>query len=134
MAQVGVITRALHLRTGMRLRGHCGRLVVGASERVTGFEAISGYGSACNPSSKSLAGRPSSESSWGVYLEGLREAVRTCKRYWKPMMMTENGVADAADGLRRWFTASHPHQLQGRRRAERDARVSAEYPSILAPS
>lgn len=87
------------------------RLVVRASERAPGFEVVSGYGFACKPSSKSLANRPTSEVGWEIYPEGMRSAINMCKRYGRPMMVTENGVADAADRLRHWYIVSHLHQL-----------------------
>ncbi|RLE98533.1 MAG: glycoside hydrolase family 1 protein, partial [Thermoprotei archaeon] len=87
------------------------RLVVRASERAPGFEGVSGYGFACKPSSKSLANRPTSEVGWEIYPEGMRSAINMCKRYGRPMMVTENGVADAADRLRHWYIVSHLHQL-----------------------
>jgi beta-galactosidase len=73
------------------------RLVVKADKRLPGYRVLPGYGFACKPASKSEAGFPTSDSGWEIYPQGLRKAVNMIKKYGKPIMVTENGIADASD-------------------------------------
>jgi beta-galactosidase len=87
------------------------RLLVKADERPPGYRVLPGYGFACKPASKSEAGLPTSDFGWEIYPQGLRKAVNMIKRYGKPMMITENGIADASDRHRSWYIVSHLYQL-----------------------
>ena len=71
-----------------------------------------GYGFECEPKSKSLAGLPVSDMGWEVYPKGLRKVVNEVyKRYGIPVVVSENGIADAKDKLRPNTIVSHLIQL-----------------------
>ena len=44
---------------------------------------------------------------WGVYPEGIYHVLKIVQRYNKPVYITENGLADAKDRLRRYFIRNH---------------------------
>lgn len=71
------------------------------------WTVVGRYGFACEPSSFSLAGRPTSDFGWEIYPEGLRNILIMLNRYDRPMIVTENGVADKYDRLRPQFIFSH---------------------------
>jgi len=71
------------------------------------WTVVPGYGFACEPASTSLSGRPTSDFGWEIYPEGLRDVLLMLKGYGKPMIVTENGVADRHDRLRPQFLFSH---------------------------
>jgi len=75
-------------------------------------EMVTGYGNSCKPRSTSADGRPTSDSGWEVYPEGLTEALRIMSKYEKPMLVTENGIADAEDNLRPQFITDHLRELE----------------------
>ncbi len=71
-----------------------------------------GYGFACEPRSKSHDGLPTSDFGSEIYPQGLLEALTSMKAYGKPIYVTENGVADAEDTLRRQFLVDHLKMLE----------------------
>jgi beta-galactosidase len=71
------------------------------------FEAQKNYGFSCQPSSKSAAGRPTTETGWEIYPEGIRKALNFYKKYEKPVIVAENGIADFRDKHRAWYLVSH---------------------------
>ncbi|MEZ0346208.1 MAG: beta-galactosidase BgaS [Infirmifilum sp.] len=75
-------------------------------------EMVKGYGNECTPNSKSLAGRPTSDFGWEIYPEGLAEVLDIANEYGKPVLVTENGIADAEDRLRPHFIALHLKVLE----------------------
>ena len=78
-----------------------------------GWRIVSDYGCACKPGGVSRDGRPVSDMGWEVYPEGLEKVLVALKeRYDLPMMVTENGVADATDRLRPYFLVSHLHAVE----------------------
>ncbi|MEM0325929.1 MAG: beta-galactosidase BgaS [Desulfurococcaceae archaeon] len=75
---------------------------------LIGWEPVFGYGSLCTPGGVSNAGRPCSEFGWELYPEGLEKLlVLLYERYRLPMLVTENGVADAHDALRPRYVVQH---------------------------
>jgi beta-glucosidase len=54
---------------------------------------------------------------WEIYPEGLYQVLRRVGRYGKPVVITENGIADADDDQRPSYIVSHLRQIQ---RAIRD--------------
>lgn len=73
---------------------------------------VRGYGFNCERRSVSREGRPTSDFGWELYPEGLREALEIVAPYRLPVIITENGVADAEDKLRATYIASHLAVLQ----------------------
>ncbi|ABL78509.1 beta-galactosidase BgaS [Thermofilum pendens] len=73
---------------------------------------VKGYGFECAPNSQSLAGRPTTDFGWEVYPEGIVEVVKMAMQYNVPLLVTENGVADARDELRPHFLALHLKLLE----------------------
>lgn len=67
---------------------------------------IEGYGIFCKED-KSADGHLVSEYSWEVYPEGLTHVLQKLKKYEKPILSTENGVADSTDRIRPYFILSH---------------------------
>jgi beta-glucosidase len=47
---------------------------------------------------------------WEIYPEGLYHVLRRVGRYGKPVVITENGIADAADALRAGYIVAHLRQ------------------------
>ncbi|MCD6095916.1 MAG: glycoside hydrolase family 1 protein [Thermoprotei archaeon] len=89
------------------------RQVVEYQESPPGFKTLSDYGFSCRPRSKSATGRPTSDSGWELYPEGVVEALELFKKYGKPLAITENGIADAIDRHRPWLlvaTLYHIHR------------------------
>lgn len=73
---------------------------------------VPGYGFACGPNAVSRDGRPCSDFGWELYPEGLYNVLtRYWGRYGLPIIVTENGIADARDQWRSWFIVSHLYQL-----------------------
>lgn len=56
-------------------------------------------------------GRPRSDFGWDIYPEGFGEVLRSLKRYELPIIVLENGIADAADQNRTRFLAEHLYEL-----------------------
>lgn len=52
-----------------------------------------------------VVGQPeqTSDLGWGLYPDAVYDALMQLKRYGKPVMITENGAADAADEHREWY-------------------------------
>jgi len=70
-------------------------------------EMVQNYGFGCKPNSTSVEGRPTSDSGWEIYPEGMLEALKLMERYGRPLHITENGTADAKDALRPKFLIEH---------------------------
>jgi beta-galactosidase len=87
------------------------RNVVKHTDNPPYFKAESNYGFACQPGSMSAAGRPTTETGWEIYPEGIRKALNIYREYEKPLIVAENGVADSRDRHRTWFLVSHLHNL-----------------------
>ncbi|MEM0246479.1 MAG: beta-galactosidase BgaS [Desulfurococcaceae archaeon] len=85
------------------------RMVVTADRSSpTGWKPVTGYGPLCAPGGVSRAGRPCSDFGWEVYQEGLEKVlVDVYKRYRLPLVVTENGIADAADRYRPMYLLTH---------------------------
>ncbi|MEM2221222.1 MAG: beta-galactosidase BgaS [Ignisphaera sp.] len=84
------------------------RQVVVSSKTLLGWSTVPGYGFACQPGGVSATGRPCSESGWEIYPEGMLTALeKFWKRYGLPLMVTENGIADAMDRYRSRYIVSH---------------------------
>ncbi|MEM2597489.1 MAG: beta-galactosidase BgaS [Thermofilum sp.] len=73
---------------------------------------VKGYGFECEPRSSSASGRPTTDFGWEVYPEGLAEALSAAVEIGKPVLVTENGIADAEDRLRPHFIALHLEVLE----------------------
>ena len=82
------------------------RLVVKYQKEPPGFKFVENYGFSCKPKSTSAAGRPTSDTGWELYPEGVLKALLLFAKYGKPMAITENGVADAIDRHRPWLLIS----------------------------
>ncbi len=87
------------------------RSVVRSKQEPPGFEGVGGYGFSCGNMERSNAGLPVSEFGWEIYPEGIRKALNLYKEYEKPLMITENGVADKKDRHRTWYIVSHLYQV-----------------------
>jgi beta-galactosidase len=74
-------------------------------------ELVKGYGNNCKPNSTSIDGRPTSDFGWEIYPEGLGGALKLMAKYGKPMVVTENGIADSEDKLRPQFITGHLREL-----------------------
>ncbi|MCS6784317.1 MAG: beta-galactosidase BgaS [Candidatus Caldarchaeum sp.] len=75
-------------------------------------ETVEGYGNSCKPNNVSAEGYPTSDFGWEIYPSGLEAALKLVAKYGKPLYVTENGVADAADRLRPTFIREHLHVLE----------------------
>ena len=62
------------------------------------------------------------DAGWEIYPEGLYHVLRSVGRHGKPVMVTENGLADALDVQRGAFIVSHLRQVQRAIRAGVDVR------------
>ena len=87
------------------------RSVVRSKQESPGYESVAGYGFGCSNMERSNAGLPVSEFGWEIYPEGIRKALKLYKEYEKPLMITENGVADKKDRHRTWYIVSHLYQV-----------------------
>ncbi|MEM2494832.1 MAG: beta-galactosidase BgaS [Nitrososphaerota archaeon] len=74
-------------------------------------EFVNGYGINCKPNSFSNDNRPTSDFGWEIYPEGLSEALKLISKYEKPMVVTENGIADSEDKLRPKFILEHLKEI-----------------------
>jgi beta-glucosidase len=61
--------------------------------------------------------RPKTDFAWDIYPKGLRVVLDEAKVYGKPIVITENGIADAADTNRSRFLLEHLYEL-GRAKAD----------------
>lgn len=87
------------------------RDVVSATEN--GWKIEPGYGYATGDKAKSLDGRSVSDTGWEVYPDGIYNLLMEYHdHYHLPMMITENGIADAADALRPRYVASHIFNME----------------------
>jgi len=73
---------------------------------------VEGYGFRCSPRSTSYDGRPTSDFGWEIYPEGLIEALKIASEYKKPILVTENGIADMDDSLRPKYLLDHIKALE----------------------
>jgi len=73
---------------------------------------IKDYGFACEPNSFSKDGRPASDFGWESYPEGLEQALVEASKYGRPIYVTENGVADSSDKLRKRYIIDHLKVLE----------------------
>lgn len=85
------------------------RMVVsGVKESFIGWTYVPGYGFTCQPSGISREGRPCSDFGWETYPEGLEKILlETYSRYKLPLIVSENGIADATDKLRPSYLLTH---------------------------
>ncbi|HLI46672.1 MAG TPA: beta-galactosidase BgaS [Geobacterales bacterium] len=89
------------------------RVVVEPSTGGMGFKELEGYGLHCTPNSLSKAGRECSDFGWEIYPEGIKSVlIDTWERYRKPIIVTENGIADAKDRYRPRYLVSHIQNVQ----------------------
>lgn len=49
---------------------------------------------------------------WEIYPQGIRRVLKSLKKYQLPVIVTENGLADAADSRRKAFLCSHLQEMQ----------------------
>jgi beta-glucosidase/6-phospho-beta-glucosidase/beta-galactosidase len=56
-------------------------------------------------------GRPKTDFGWDIYPEGFGAVLDETAQYGLPMLVTENGIADAADANRARFLLEHLYQL-----------------------
>lgn len=56
-------------------------------------------------------GRPRSDFGWDIYPEGFGTVLRSLTRYKLPIIVLENGIADASDQNRTRFLAEHLYEL-----------------------
>lgn len=73
---------------------------------------VPGYGVGCEKHSVSKDGRPTSDFGWELYPEGLKDALLLAAEYASPLLVTENGIADAEDRLRPRFIVEHLKVLE----------------------
>jgi beta-glucosidase/6-phospho-beta-glucosidase/beta-galactosidase len=82
--------------------------IVGDSQCPVKWKILDGYGYSCTPGSRSRSGNLSTDNGWEFYPEGLyRMASEISRRYSTPLLITENGVADAHDIYRPRYLTSH---------------------------
>ena len=55
---------------------------------------------------------PKNDRGWDIYPKGIYEAIKICARFGKPIIITENGLSDAADSRREAFITHHIEQLK----------------------
>lgn len=67
-------------------------------------------------------GAPKNDLGWEIYPEGLERALRECAAFGLPMLVTENGIADAADRWRPDFIRATLQALDRARGAGLDVR------------
>ena len=76
------------------------------------YAVVPGYGHACERNSVSPDNRPCSDFGWEFYPEGLYDVlIKYWRRYYLPIYVTENGIADSADYLRPYYLVSHIYQV-----------------------
>jgi beta-galactosidase len=75
-------------------------------------DMVGNYGFVCQPNGASADGRPTSDSGWEIYPEGLLDALKMMQQYGRPLYVMENGVADAKDTLRAKFIIDHVKVLE----------------------
>lgn len=78
-----------------------------------GWKILPGYGYATGDRARSLDGRSVSDTGWEVYPDGIYNLLMEYHdHYHLPMMVTENGMADAADAIRPRYITSHIHHME----------------------
>ncbi|MGB9709555.1 MAG: beta-galactosidase BgaS [Infirmifilum sp.] len=83
------------------------RHVVDEAKNSLGYRYVKGLGFSCG-ARKSLADRVCSDIGWEFYPEGLYKILlKLWKEYMLPMIITENGVADAEDSIRHQYIFEH---------------------------
>jgi beta-galactosidase len=88
------------------------RLLVKPSKTPGFFDIVKGAGLYCNSKEVSITGRPCSDMGWEVYPEGLSKVLEEVwSKYRKPLIVTENGIADSRDVYRPKFLISHISHL-----------------------
>lgn len=56
---------------------------------------------------------PKNDLGWNIEPEGLEAVLKDVyRRYQLPIMITENGIPDEEDKLRRWYIVSHLHSVR----------------------
>jgi beta-glucosidase len=55
--------------------------------------------------------RPKTDFAWDIYPEGMRVVLDEAKGYGLPILVTENGIADASDANRARFVLEHAYQI-----------------------
>ena len=65
---------------------------------------------------------PTTDLGWPIYAKGLTQALLHMKRYKKPIYITENGLADAADNKRADFIRSHIRAIEAAQKQGCDVR------------
>lgn|GEM_PF-4660319 len=71
---------------------------------------LEGYGSFCQFGSRE--GRDVSDYGWEVYPEGLTDVLKKVSSFGKPILVTENGVADEKDRIRPRFIIDHVNAIK----------------------
>jgi len=75
-------------------------------------EIVEGYGLTCKAKDFSRDGRPTSDFGWELYPEGFGEMLLEMSKYGKPILVTENGVADSEDRIRPRYIVEHLRVLE----------------------
>ena len=83
------------------------RVVVKNFTKPFHYIVVPNYGYSCKPNSKSLDGLPTSDLGWELYPDGIKRAIKMISEYRRPIIIAENGVADAKDNLRPWQIISY---------------------------
>uniref|UniRef100_A0A7C5RIU3 Glycoside hydrolase family 1 protein n=1 Tax=Fervidobacterium thailandense TaxID=1008305 RepID=A0A7C5RIU3_9BACT len=77
------------------------------------WRILKGYGYTCDEGGIALSGRPASDFGWEMYPEGLYYVLKAvAERYSKPIIVTENGVADWNDRIRSLYLISHLYYVE----------------------
>ncbi len=77
------------------------------------WTVVPGYGYACPEGGFSRCGRPASEFGWEFYPEGLYNLLKAIsQRYNKPIIVTENGMADEKDKYRSLYIIFHMYAVE----------------------
>lgn len=78
------------------------------------FNPVPGYGFTAGEvkRERSLDGYPITDIGWEIYPIGLKEALEIADKYGKPIIVTENGLADKSDRYRSGFIVSHLKVLE----------------------
>ena len=73
------------------------------------FYVIPGYGFTAGELNQqvSLDGYPVTDIGWEIYPQGLKQVIDIASKYNKPILITENGLADAEDKYRAQFLVTH---------------------------
>lgn len=89
------------------------RMVVTADKASpAGWKPVQGYGSLCVPGGFSKDERPCSDFGWEIYPNGLEKIlIELNKRYKLPLIVTENGIADAVDRYRPMYLLTHIYSI-----------------------